>query len=52
MRRAVGFLIVLWGLSLFFSDSFLAADKAGEASFQALEAAATLSQHELQKDAW
>lgn len=43
MRRAIGFLIVLWGLSMYFSDSFAAADQAGQASFQAVEAAATAS---------
>lgn len=43
MFRAIGFLIILWGLSIFFSQSFEAADDAGEQSFRAIEAAAVVS---------
>lgn len=47
MRNAVGFLIVLWGLSQFFSNAFPALDSAARESFRAVEAAAIVSQQEL-----
>jgi hypothetical protein len=49
MFKAIGFLIVLWGLSQFFSSSFVALDNAASASFKALEAAALVSQKQLQE---
>ena len=44
MRKAIGLLIVLWGLSQYFSTSFVALDDAARESFRALEAAAIVSQ--------
>ncbi len=49
MRNAVGFLIVLWGLSQFFSTAFPALDSAARESFETIEIAAQVSQAELQK---
>ena len=40
MRHALGLLIILWGLSMFFSDSFAAADQAGAAAFGLVQTAA------------
>jgi hypothetical protein len=48
MRRAIGFLIVLFGLSHFFSTSFVALDGAARESFKTIETAALVSQHQLQ----
>jgi len=47
MRQAVGFLIILWGLSNYFSSSFVALDDAARESFKAIEAAAVSSQLQL-----
>ena len=44
MRKAIGFLIVLWGLSHFFSSAFVALDGAASESFRAIETAAQVSQ--------
>ncbi|MCA9357660.1 hypothetical protein KC902_00175 [Candidatus Kaiserbacteria bacterium] len=44
MFRAVGFLIVLWGLSQFFSSAFAAADDAARESFKLIERAAVVTQ--------
>ncbi len=44
MRKSIGFLIVLWGLSQFFSTSFTALDDAARESLKTLEAAAIVSQ--------
>lgn len=49
MRRAIGFLIVLWGLSQVFSSSISALDDAASESFRAIEAAAILSQTQLEE---
>ncbi|MBP6881053.1 MAG: hypothetical protein KBC35_00280 [Candidatus Pacebacteria bacterium] len=49
MFKAIGFLIVLWGLSHFFSSSFAALDGAATESFKTLEAAAIASQAQLEK---
>lgn len=49
MRKAVGFLIVLWGLSQYFSTAFPALDSAARESFQTIEVAAQVSQKELQE---
>lgn len=46
MFRAIGFLIVLWGLSQYFAQSFVALDKAATASFETIEAAANASQQQ------
>ena len=40
MRKAIGFLIVLWGLSNFLSQTFVQLDEAGAQSFKTLETAA------------
>lgn len=49
MFRAIGFLIILWGLSQYFSNSFVALDSAGAATFDAVAVAArsTMQQFEL-----
>jgi len=49
MFRAIGFLIVLWGLSNFFSSSFEALDNAARESFRVIETAAVVSQIELRE---
>lgn len=49
MFRAIGILILLWGLSNLFSSSFAALDRAATESFKTLETAAIVSQSELQK---
>lgn len=49
MFRAIGLLIVLWGLSHFFSSSFAALDDAARESFKALETAARVSQTQLEE---
>lgn len=48
MRKAVGFLIILWGLSKFFSSTFGAFDDAMRESLKAVESAAILSQIQIQ----
>lgn len=40
MFRAIGFIIVLWGLSLFFGSALIAFERATIATFGAIEAAA------------
>jgi len=47
MRKAIGFLIILYGLSTYFSSSFEALDDAARESFKTLEAAAITSQIQL-----
>lgn len=48
MFKAIGFLIILWGLSLFLSSSFDAFDAAATETFKAVEAAAVLSQEQIE----
>ncbi len=48
IRSGIGFLIVLWGLSQFFTSSFQALDSAAAQSFKTIEAAAITSQIQLQ----
>jgi hypothetical protein len=48
IRTSLGFLILLWGLSQFFSDSFQALDSAAAQSFKTIEAAAITSKIQLQ----
>jgi len=43
MFRAIGIVIVLWYVSQLFTQSFVAADRAAKATFEALEAAAVAS---------
>lgn len=44
MFRAIGYLIILWGLSQYFSGSFAAADRTGVAVLESIETAAEQSQ--------
>ena len=48
MFKAIGFVIVLWALSMYFSDSFTAFDDATTASFKAVEAAAVVSKAQIE----
>jgi hypothetical protein len=47
MRRSIGFLIILWGVSQFFTSSFLAFDSAARESIELIETAAIISQERL-----
>jgi hypothetical protein len=47
MRQAVGYLIVLWGLSHFFATAFVALDDAARETLKAIETAALVSQQQL-----
>jgi hypothetical protein len=47
MRKAIGFLIILWGLSQYFTSSFSAFDSAARESFETLEVAAIEAQEKL-----
>lgn len=49
MFKAIGILIVLWGLSHFFATAFLALNDAATEVFHTLEMAAVASQEQLQK---
>lgn len=51
MFRAIGFLIILWGVSLYFGSSIRALDQAATATFETVEVAAVVyrSQMENQK---
>ncbi len=50
MFRAIGILIVLWGLSNFFSSAFMALDDAARESFKFVETAAVVSQAQMSKN--
>ncbi len=47
MRKSLGFLVMLWGLSQFFSTSFVALDGAARESFHLIEASALTSQQKM-----
>jgi hypothetical protein len=47
MRRSIGFLIMLWGVSQFFSSSFSAFDGAASESFKLIETSAIISQEKM-----
>ncbi|MBP6924554.1 MAG: hypothetical protein KBB78_03215 [Candidatus Pacebacteria bacterium] len=47
MRRALGFLILLFGLSQFFQTSFAALDGAARESFEFIEVSAVVSQQKI-----
>jgi hypothetical protein len=47
MRRSIGFLVMLWGLSQFFSSSFTAFDGAARESFELIEVSAHVSQQKI-----
>lgn len=49
MRRSIGFLIILWGVSQFFTSSFTALDSAARESFELIEVSAVVSQEKLLK---
>ena len=49
MFKAIGILIVLYGLSNFFSSAFVALDSAAAESFKMIEVAAVVSQKHLQE---
>lgn len=49
MRKSIGFLIVLWGVSQYFTTALPALDSAARESFQTIEVAASVTQSELQK---
>jgi hypothetical protein len=49
MRKAIGFLIIVWGLSNFFSNAFKALDSAATESLRLVEASALNSQEALLK---
>jgi len=49
MRKAIGFLIILWGLSQYFTTALPALDSAARESFQVIEVAASVSQDALKK---
>lgn len=48
MFRAIGFLIVLWGLSQFFTSAFVAADDAARESLKFIERAAIVAQTKIE----
>lgn len=47
MRKAFGLLIMLWGISQFFSTAFVALDSAARESFKLVEASAVVSQQKI-----
>jgi len=47
MRQAIGFLIVLWGLSQYFSSAMIELDQAAAKSFQMVGTAAEVSRLQL-----
>ena len=49
MRRALGFLIVLWGLSHYFGQAFVDLEAAASASLKMVTTAATVSEAKLSK---
>lgn len=49
MFRAIGFLIILWGLSQFFSSAFVELDTAAAKSFRFIGTAAEVSEQQLQE---
>lgn len=50
MRKAIGILIIIWGLSKFFSSAFVALDDAARESFRFIETAAVVSQIQLKNE--
>lgn len=49
MRKALGFLIILWGLSHFFSAAFSALDDTARQVAQAIGTAAAVSEQNMQQ---
>lgn len=50
MFRAIGMLILLWGLSHFFTNAFMAFDAMATALFVAAESAAQYSEQVIRQD--
>lgn len=50
MFRAIGILIILWGLSLHFGSSIRAFDRAATATFETVEVAALVSKSQMQTE--
>lgn len=51
MRKSIGFVIILWALSQFFTSAFTALDGAARESFNTIQVAAVVSQQQLQLQA-
>lgn len=49
MRKAIGFLIILWGLKVFFTSSFSALDRTGTAVLEAIEVSATATKEQVEE---
>ncbi|MCB9811884.1 hypothetical protein H6783_03145 [Candidatus Nomurabacteria bacterium] len=49
MFRAIGFLIMLWGISFYFSSSIAALDRAATESLKTIELAAQVSQQQIKE---
>lgn len=47
MRRAIGFIIILYALSIFFNQAFLALDSAATQSLKTIETAAVITQEQM-----
>jgi hypothetical protein len=47
MRRSIGFLVLLWGVSQFFTSAFEALDGAARESFKLVEVSAVTSQQKI-----
>lgn len=52
MFRAIGFVILLWALSLYFGSSIKALDQAATQTFSTIETAARVSQAQLERQQW
>ncbi len=50
MFRAIGYVIILLALSNFFSNAFVAAERAATESFKAIEVAAVSMQQQIQEN--
>jgi len=50
MFRAIGYVIILVALSNFFSNAFVAAERAATESFKAIEVAAVSMQQQIQEN--
>ena len=49
MFRGIAFLIILWGISLFFGDSMVAFDRAATETFRTIELSAVVTQQQLEQ---
>lgn len=48
MFRAIGFLLILWGVSIYFGSSVRALDNAATATFNTVEMAALVSKSQIE----